>query len=196
MRPPREPDLELRGKLIRSLGAYREMLPGSFVERMHACGRPTCHCADGKRLHSQYRISILIDGKPQALNIPAELVDKVRQKIEMRRRFDTAATTICGVNLKQFLKEAQRKGRSPSLSQRRFPVRGLSRQGVWLLGFGERSARGRQFPQHSWKKVFDAVFLGAAMQIPSLLQIEAECHHGALSQRIGPIPAMTPSATP
>jgi hypothetical protein len=31
---------------------------------------------------------------------------------------------------------------------------------------------GRQFSQHSWKKVFDAVFLGAAMQIPSLLQID------------------------
>jgi len=46
---------------------------------------------------------------------------------------------------------------------------------------------GRQFPQHAWKKVFDAVFLGAAMQISSLLQIEAECHHGALAQRIGPI---------
>src|SRR2546426_460630 len=35
---------------------------------------------------------------------------------------------------------------------------------------------GREFPQHRWKKVFDAVFLGAAMQIPSLLQIEAECY--------------------
>ncbi len=46
---------------------------------------------------------------------------------------------------------------------------------------------GRQFPQHSWKKVFDAVFLGAAMQIPSLLQIEAECHHGVLAKRIGPV---------
>jgi len=46
---------------------------------------------------------------------------------------------------------------------------------------------GRQFPQHAWKKVFDAVLLGAAMQIPSLLQIEAECHHGALAKRIGPI---------
>ena len=46
---------------------------------------------------------------------------------------------------------------------------------------------GRQFPQHSWKKVFDAVFLGAAMQIPSLLQIEAECNDGALAKRIGPI---------
>jgi hypothetical protein len=46
---------------------------------------------------------------------------------------------------------------------------------------------GRQFPQHSWKKVFDAVFLGAAMQIPSLLQIEAECHYGALAKRIGAV---------
>jgi Transposase DDE domain len=46
---------------------------------------------------------------------------------------------------------------------------------------------GREFPQHSWKKVFEAVFLGAAMQIPSLLQIEAECRDGALAKRIGPI---------
>jgi hypothetical protein len=46
---------------------------------------------------------------------------------------------------------------------------------------------GRQSPQHPWKKVFDAVFLGAAMQIPSLLQIEAECCEGALAKRIGPI---------
>src|SRR5438445_12185581 len=46
---------------------------------------------------------------------------------------------------------------------------------------------GLEFPQHRWKKVFDAVFLGAAMQIPSLLQIEAECCEGALAKRIGPI---------
>ena len=46
---------------------------------------------------------------------------------------------------------------------------------------------GREFPQHAWKKVFDAVFLGAAMQIPSMLQIEAECRDGALAKRIGPI---------
>jgi hypothetical protein len=50
---------------------------------------------------------------------------------------------------------------------------------------------GRQWPQHPWKKVFDAVFLGAAMQMPSLLQIEAECHNGALAKRIGPISADT-----
>src|SRR5256885_16675655 len=107
MKKPGNPDLELRGQLIRGLGSLREMLPGSFVERKRACGRPTCHCADGKRLHSQYQISVLIDGKPKALNIPAELAEKVRQKIEMRLRFDAAAATICRLNLKRFLKEKE-----------------------------------------------------------------------------------------
>src|SRR5712691_7484405 len=107
MKSPREPGLELRGKLIRSLGALREMLPGSFVERKRACGRPNCRCADGQRLHSQYQISVLLDGKPEALNIPVELAEKVREKIGMRHRFDAAAATICRVNLKRFLKEKE-----------------------------------------------------------------------------------------
>lgn len=107
MRKPGDSDLALRGKLIRSLGSLREMLPGSFVERKRACGRPNCHCADGKNLHSQYQISVLLDGKPKAFNIPAELAGKVRQKTEMRRRFETAAATICGINLKRFLREKE-----------------------------------------------------------------------------------------
>jgi hypothetical protein len=85
----------------------REMLPGSFVERKRTCGRPNCHCADGKNLHSQFQISVLVDGKPKALNIPAEVAAKVREKIEMRRRFDAASATICSLNLKRFLKEIQ-----------------------------------------------------------------------------------------
>jgi len=109
MKSPREPDLELRGKLIRSLGSLREMLPGSFVERKRSCGRPNCHCADGKRLHSQFQISVLIDGKPKAVNIPADLAEKVRQKIEMRRRFDAAVATICSVNLKRLIKEKEER---------------------------------------------------------------------------------------
>jgi hypothetical protein len=107
MKSPREPGLELRGQLIGSLGSLREMLPGSFVERKRACGRPNCHCADGQRLHSQSQISVLIDGQPKAFNIPAELAAKVREKIEMRRRFDAAAATIRSVNLQRFLKEKE-----------------------------------------------------------------------------------------
>jgi uncharacterized protein DUF6788 len=107
MKSASDPDLELRGKLIRGLGALREMLPGSFVERKRSCGRPNCHCADGKNLHSQFQISVLVDGKPKALSIPAELAEKVREKIVMRHRFDSAAATICRLNLKRLLKEKE-----------------------------------------------------------------------------------------
>jgi hypothetical protein len=54
-----DPELSLRGRLVRSLGAMREMLPGSFVERGRKCGKPTCHYADGKNLHTQFLLSVL-----------------------------------------------------------------------------------------------------------------------------------------
>ncbi len=44
---------------------------------------------------------------------------------------------------------------------------------------------GRQSPRHPWKKVWDAVFLGAAVQIPNVHRLEAECRQGFLAQRIG-----------
>lgn len=46
---------------------------------------------------------------------------------------------------------------------------------------------GRHSPQHPWSKVFAALFLGAAAQISSLLQMEAECRRGSLAKRIGPL---------
>ena len=104
---PSDPNLELRGRLIRSLGSLRDMLPGSFVERKRACGRPTCHCADGKNLHAQYQISVLVDGKPKTFNVSAKLVEQVRQQVAMRDRFDAAAATICGINLRRFLKKKE-----------------------------------------------------------------------------------------
>src|SRR6516162_3251548 len=108
MRPPSDPDLELRGKLVRSLGLLREMLPGSFVERKRACGRPNCHCADGKNLHSQFQISVLVDGQVKTFNVPAALVEQVRQKIELRRRFEAAAAAIWNINLRRYLKQKEK----------------------------------------------------------------------------------------
>ena len=104
---PSDPDLDLRGRLIRSLGALRDMLPGSFVERKRPCGRPNCHCADGQNLHAQYQISVLVDGQPKAFNVPATLVEQVRQQVHMRDRFDAAAATICSINLRRFLKQKE-----------------------------------------------------------------------------------------
>jgi len=44
---------------------------------------------------------------------------------------------------------------------------------------------GRQSPSHPWPKVFNCLFLGAAIQIPNLHRLEAECLRGLLRQRIG-----------
>ena len=90
-----DPDLRSRGRLLRGLGRLREMLPGSFVERQRACGRANCRCADGKNLHTQYQISVLVDGQPKTFNVPTALVQQVREHIELRKRFEAAADTIC-----------------------------------------------------------------------------------------------------
>ncbi len=44
---------------------------------------------------------------------------------------------------------------------------------------------GRHYAQHPWNKVWDAVFLGAAVQIPNRHYLEAECRQGVLAERIG-----------
>lgn len=105
---PADPELALRGRLVRSLGALREMLPGSFIERSRQCGKPTCRCADGKRLHRQFVLSVLVDGQPKTFHVPAALADEVRSRVELRQRFDEAAAQIARLNLRRFLRRKER----------------------------------------------------------------------------------------
>ena len=59
-----------------------------------------------------------------------------------------------------------------------------------VFDFSDRVAalpEGRLYPQHCWKKVFQAVFLGAACQFGNLHRLEAECHQGVFRKRIGPL---------
>ena len=101
---PADSELQLRGRLVRSLGALREMLPGSFVERQRACGKPQCRCADGQRLHPQYQLSVLSEGKVQTYNVPAAQAEQVRQRVDLHRRFEQAAAMIANVNLRRWLR--------------------------------------------------------------------------------------------
>jgi hypothetical protein len=59
-----------------------------------------------------------------------------------------------------------------------------------VFDFSQRRAAlpdGRKYPRIPWSTIFDAVFLGAACQFPSLHQLEAECGKGVLRTRIGPL---------
>ncbi len=99
---PSDPELQLRGRLVRSLGARREMLPGSFVERRRSCGKPQCHCADGEHLHAQYQLSVLWEGKLKTYNVPAGEAEEVRRRVDLQRRFQKAAAMIAHLNLRRW----------------------------------------------------------------------------------------------
>jgi hypothetical protein len=108
---PSDSELQLRGRLVRSLGALREMLPGSFVERQRPCGKPNCRCAGGKHLHSQYQLSVLAEGELKTYNVPARQAQEVRRRVDLHRRFQKAAAMITALNLRRWLR--QRKPTEP-----------------------------------------------------------------------------------
>lgn len=103
-----DPDLALRGRLLRSLSTLREMLPGSFVERSRQCGKPTCRCADGQQLHRQFLLSVRLEGKSRTFPIPAELAESVRRRVELRQRFRQIADRICELNLRRWLRQKEK----------------------------------------------------------------------------------------
>src|SRR5580692_1601834 len=101
---PRDSELQLRGRLVRTLGVLREMLPGSFVERQRACGKSQCRCADGQHLHTQYQLSVLSEGKLQTYNVPAGEAQEVRRRVELHRRFQQVDAKIALLNLRRWLR--------------------------------------------------------------------------------------------
>lgn len=108
-----DPELERRGRLVRQLGTWREMVPGSFVVRRLPCGKPNCRCADGIHLHTAVQLSVLVEGKHRTLHIPAAWAEEVRLKVEMYKRFQAAAAAIAQLNLRRLVRrlEARKQAR-------------------------------------------------------------------------------------
>jgi hypothetical protein len=102
---PSDPEMQLRGRLVRSLGLLREMLPGSFVERQRPCGNPQCRCANGKQLHRQYQLSVFAEGELKTYNVPAGEAQEVRRRVDLHRRFQKAAAIIATLNLRRWLRQ-------------------------------------------------------------------------------------------
>ncbi len=113
MRRSADPALVLRGRLLRSLSTFREMLPGSFVEVHRQCGKPNCRCADGIHLHPAFRISVLWKGKPQSFYVPAAWAEEIRAQVAMSKRFQEAAAAIYAINLRRFLRRKKEWKRQP-----------------------------------------------------------------------------------
>lgn len=106
---PSDPELELRGRLIRSLLTLREMLPGSFVERRRACGKANCRCASGRPedLHPQFALSLLWQGKQRTIHLDARLAEEARRGVQLHRRFQQVEARILEINLRRLLRKKQ-----------------------------------------------------------------------------------------
>ena len=70
--------------------------------------KPTCCCAIGEKLHAQFLLSVLVDGKPKTFHVPAARADEVRSKVEQRKRFEEAAARIAYLNLRRFLRRKEK----------------------------------------------------------------------------------------
>jgi hypothetical protein len=104
-----DPELQTRGRLVRSLGALREMLPGSFIERRRKCGKPYCRCADGKpeHMHPEFLLHARWEGMRKTFHIPTPLADQARRQVELYKRFQRVAEAIGQINLRRLLRHKQ-----------------------------------------------------------------------------------------
>ena len=73
------------------------------------CRKPNCRCADGKDLHPQFQVSLLLDGKPRTFNVSPELADEVRRQVEMHKHFRRTEDAICQINWRRFLRRKPKK---------------------------------------------------------------------------------------
>jgi len=103
------PELHLRGRLVRALLTLRDMLPGAFIERRCACGRPHCRCASGrpKGLHPQWALSLVWEGKPRLIHLAAALAEEARRGVQLHGRFQELGARILEINLPRLLRKRQ-----------------------------------------------------------------------------------------
>ena len=88
-----------RRKLIRDMPALDRIMRGSLIERFKRCGRPGCHCAQGRGHGPKLYLSVSISGqRPQMDYVPNASGEDVRAMVD---NFNTAReilNEICAIN--------------------------------------------------------------------------------------------------
>lgn len=99
--PPKGPQAARLRRRIQHLLDRLELpqtgLPGSLALSHSRCGKPSCHCADGKG-HPVWSLTFMLDGQKHVERIPPDWVDSVRQRVEQARQFKEAVAEIFTAN--------------------------------------------------------------------------------------------------
>jgi uncharacterized protein DUF6788 len=84
-----------------------EGLPGSLALTHRRCGKPSCHCAEGKG-HPVWSLTFMVQGRKRVERIPQEWVEGIRPRVESGRKFKEAVAEIFAANAQ--LLALKRKG--------------------------------------------------------------------------------------
>jgi hypothetical protein len=84
-------------ELLRQFPIPEDLLPGSLVLTHSRCGKPTCHCAQGKG-HAAWSLMFMAGGKKHTQRIPKEWVEEVQKQVEAGRKFQDAVREVLTAN--------------------------------------------------------------------------------------------------
>jgi hypothetical protein len=88
-----------REALLDQLPSLETVLRGSLVERYTRCGKPGCHCAEGKGHGPKYYLSVSFPGeRPRMDYVPQELEPKAREYLNNLQRAREVLEQICEIN--------------------------------------------------------------------------------------------------
>lgn len=108
--PPNDPELQRRGRLVRALGRFREMLPGALVYRRRRCGKSGCRCQQGKEhWHGSYQLVVPRRGSySQTYHVPQDQVEEIESRLAQRKAFEGKFREILEINLRRWLKSKKK----------------------------------------------------------------------------------------
>jgi len=96
-------------ELVRRFQLPDDLLPGSLSLSHLRCGKPTCHCAEG-RGHPVWSLTFMVRGKKHVQHIPKDWVEDVRRRVAAGREFQDAVKEVLAANA-QLLVLARRQRR-------------------------------------------------------------------------------------
>jgi len=91
-----------RARLARALPDVEVALRGSLQKQTRRCGKEGCRCGTGEPHGPYVYLSVRTQGRSRVLYVPAELAERVRDRVEATGRIEKALEDISAINLELF----------------------------------------------------------------------------------------------
>ncbi len=108
-------------RLVRRFGLPENALGGHLAKTYRRCGKPTCHCADG-RGHPMWTLSFSFEGKKRVEVLPADLAAELAPLVDQGRELREAVMEVLAINLQLLRLWRQEQRDRPPTPRKRQPA--------------------------------------------------------------------------